>query len=817
VAAVKKVVALVLLLVAAAIGALYLRDAALAPPKDAAATHRDERTAAAPAAVDENARDARTPLPTTATDANAAAAAAAFATIRGRCVADEDGRPLAGCKVKGRWVDPESVTGADGRFEVRIALTMFEDVRISADGRVPRRTMWNNPLPKDAVEDLGDVRMVRGFVVRGRVVDETGIGIVKCYVSVGGIERSARAGMHEEGSASAVTADDGSFSFDNPVPAGDWEAAVYGRAYREPFRFHVDASTGCPPLWIVATRLKHIRARVVDENGKPVAKVYFSNNGKDDQFSNDEGVLEFWSASPDEGSARILLEDTNWPDPEYVPPTVAWGTEDAQVLLHRAGGPLPIAVVDDSGAAVEEFAVVIAPESLARRYPAPLENGRHAGGLLTIPHAYRGPNLLRVVSPAPELLPSAVTRVEVTGSEREALRVVLERMRVCPVQVVTEAGRPIAGSKLEIIRPGTGPGSAHAGGVDPRRAAGLLRTESAEILATATTGADGATSLLAPRDRHDLVLRVKGAHLPVFLDAPLLAPGAPLRVVVTAGGILRGRVLLHGQAADRFQVRLGEGDLFLVRLGEGDALSAAGVAFDGAFVFGPRAAGRYRVGVSHATSWRGPHYSQALYSPYSPLPGTARDVELRDGETTEIELDPGEIRFATMRGRVQIEGEDPSGWVLTFCQTDGGTPHGGFELAADGSYTAANVLPGRWCAALSRRGTDQHDLLALFGDEFEVADGDTLTRDFVFVPRRLTLQLSTADGHVAATPSATAYVYWHGFSSSRPLRNGEVVLDPAPALPVQIGLELYGPWSEPVSMPQDRREHTATVVMPVPR
>jgi hypothetical protein len=785
---------------------LWWREASPAPPHDAAAA-RSASEAALPVAVDVRATDERTPLPEPPTTATATGADATepFATIRGRCVADEDGRPLPGCSVQCRATDPAISTAADGRFEVHVTTRNHPRLHITADARTPRTATWDKPLSQDAVEDLGDVRMRRGFVVRGRLADEAGTGIADSSLIVFGVEVSARAGIADQDAAGATTTDDGSFVFGIPIPAGDWEIQSFAEsAYRDPFRFHVDAGTGCPPLRIVATRSQHIRAQVADEEGKPVALVGFvTETGGGRARSNESGELVFWSRAPAAGSTRILLLDGDWSDPEFVPPTVAWGSEDARILLHR-GGSLPIAVVDESGTPVEEFAVQVVHESLANQAQPACEGGRHAGGVLAIPGVHRGPNLLRVLPRAPELMPSKVTKVAVTGDEREPLRIQLERLRVCPVQVVTQAGQPVAGSTVDLVHPGTNPDYARTGGADPRKGAHghLLAAEPfAELLAAATTGADGTAPLPAPRDTHDLLLRVKGAHLPVFVEAPGLAPDVPLRVVVTAGCILRGHVLLHGQSADRFLVQLS---------GDSGSFGAA-PANDGTFAFTHCPAGRYRVQVAHGVSWALPG---SWGTTYAPLPATARDVVLRDGETTEVELDPGEIRFATVRGRVQVDGENASDWLLALCRTEGDAILGAFALAADGSYTAENVLPGRYCAALSRRRAGQQEWLAQFGDEFEVPDGGTLTRDFAFVPRKLTLQLRTADGRVPGDASTTAYVCWHGFVRDRPLRNGEVVLDPAPALPVQIGLGPSGPWSAPVSMPQDRREHTTTIVVP---
>jgi hypothetical protein len=76
--------------------------------------------------------------------------------------------------------------------------------------------------------------------------------------------------------------------------------------------------------------------------------------------------------------------------------------------------------------------------------------------------------------------------------------------------------------------------------------------------------------------------------------------------------------------------------------------------------------------------------------------------------------------------------------------------------------------------------------------------------------RRLVLHLRNADGTIASG----AVLRCGSHIDAANDRDGELVLDPAPELPVQIARDYAGPWSEPVSMPRDRREHTATVVVP---
>lgn len=46
---------------------------------------------------------------------------------------------------------------------------------------------------------------------------------------------------------------------------------------------------------------------------------------------------------------------------------------------------------------------------------------------------------------------------------------------------------------------------------------------------------------------------------------------------------------------------------------------------------------------------------------------------------------------------------------------------------------------------------------------------------------------------------------------------GELVLDPAPELPIEVRAGDSGEWSTPVSMPRDRTEAVVEVTVPEPR
>lgn len=152
-------------------------------------------TAVAPAV--ERGREPVVPAaPATAESTNAVPAADALAEVKGRFLLP-DGTPAVGVEVALRgwagnterarrfgvpkdFVDPTGKSGADGRFSLRIdpprAFLFLLETKV--DGWVAPKWRWNEIAPR-AVVDVGDVVLVAGGTLRGRVVDTSGKVLTK--------------------------------------------------------------------------------------------------------------------------------------------------------------------------------------------------------------------------------------------------------------------------------------------------------------------------------------------------------------------------------------------------------------------------------------------------------------------------------------------------------------------------------------------------------------------------------------------------------------------------------------------------------------
>lgn len=124
----------------------------------------------------------------------------------------------------------------------------------------------------------------------------------------------------------------------------------------------------------------------------------------------------------------------------------------------------------------------------------------------------------------------------------------------------------------------------------------------------------------------------------------------------------------------------------------------------------------------------------------------ATDVVVEADRETKVDLDASTIVPATLHGRALLDGAPPPA-ARIFLQTARGSRCGQFVVAADGTFTAPDLLPGTYRIHLV-----VGDFQAGPGDTipsaepFELTAGQQLTRDFVFVHRRLVITLLQADG-----------------------------------------------------------------------
>ena len=185
----------------------------------------------------------------------------------------------------------------------------------------------------------------------------------------------------------------------------------------------------------------------------------------------------------------------------------------------------------------------------------------------------------------------------------------------------------------------------------------------------------------------------------------------------------------------------------------------------------------------------------------------------RAGAPTPGARDGGDLAFGALHGVVRADG-GTHGWSVDLVQVEGGAArHGAFAVGADGSFRAEGLLPGRYRLQVGPDASQHGMSGAQLAEVVEIGAGQTTRREFVFERRRLVLQLRHPDGAPVTGPwrvRCGTQVGWTRHGS-------ECVLDPAPEVPVQVGLDGTDLWSPPVAMPADRAEWTAECVVPARR
>lgn len=778
-----------------------------APPSEAAAG-----PAVAPAEPPVERTAAAAPAPSAPADPLAAGPPSGpsnmSARFRGRCVAAESRQPLADCAVKLDENGPAAAhSAADGTFDVAAPFGESARVRlrIEAPGRVPRIGDFEH-VRDGAVEDLGDVALPRGFVVTGRVVDPDGVGVTGHNVLVFGVDTKLRDGQFGRSTAEAVCAADGTFTLSLPLPPGDHLAGVWGpRRQRGDGAFRVDATTGCPPLVLVVEPQNEITGVVVDELGKPVMDVELTTeHGGAVAESGPNGRFRLVPQQAVTGPTRVLLRDPgNW-SPAFVAPTVDWGQRDVRLVLPR-GPTVTIEAVDDRGEPVTEFGVLFVPQK-GSAFPFSRDHGTHPEGKLVVPTTRLGRHVLRVLPKAPDLLASEPQFVDVDSTQALVLRVPLERLPAVDVVVVDAAGSGVQGADVRLVRIGHRLDHARRGQQEQdlhQRLKWRPEKRSPELVSAALSDTDGRAALFAPTATNGFLLRVKAkGHEPTLVQDPALSPTAPLRVVLARAGALSGRVELHGQSRDLFQVDLRRADDGAME----PERQLQKLQSDGTFAVPMLPVGDYAVTVLRQIQVREPGSASWSFAPFGAP--TVR-VRVDPAATAEVELDAPPIVLGSLRGRIAGLSTGTGHAVLLSLLGTRNAQRGMFPLATDGSFVADELPPGRYQLAVSA-GNPFDVMPALLAPEFEIAPGGAQVQDFVFTRRRLTIELRTPTGEPV---QGEVEVRCGSLVRSCGVRSA-LVLDPAPEVPVQLRYEGTTEWSLPASMPQDRTEHALEVVVP---
>jgi RNA polymerase sigma factor (sigma-70 family) len=539
----------------------------------AAATNTNDRAAANEStqlgATDAR-REVRATSPTTSPP---------LATVRGRAV-DDAGNPIAGAvlEVNGSWANVtrmeawlkehdqteqvqvrSSPAGSDGRFALEFAspppfqffLSVHGDGFASMRGSLPE-------IAVGRVVDLGDVVMSPGVLVRGRVVDQTGLPIADAQIDVHIRRSDDRDGPFRPSSYFAARTDPrGAFTLPGLLVVGSYRLQLSdGFEVQAPDPIELVAARRTEDVVVVATRLEvpMITGKVLDQDDQPVRAVTVAWGPRADTLvdggkSKADGSFELRCKQSDPKVPVRIAAGGEGIERAAVDGDVAWGTRDLVVRVFRPG-ELEVRVLDASGEPIAKCRANVEPRNqLAWGNAGKASSAPSVGGAIRFGGLVRGAYYAVVqFDRSTDQLP-IVAAFEFDGrAQRVEVRVGTTRTRLLRVQ--HPDGSPVAGSRVQLCEM-----LGNTFDSDCFVAArgewfmpnGLPRVL---VVAEFTTGHDGTLSLRGPRDRV-MGLRVVGsAHTPVERADLAFDTAAELVVTVDAGARFCGTIVPDGVMAE---------------------------------------------------------------------------------------------------------------------------------------------------------------------------------------------------------------------------------------------------------------------------
>lgn len=525
------------------------------------------------------------------------------ARLHGRCV-DAEGAPMAGCTVRLRgaahdetrkeaWLrdhrelpppvePPATTTGTDGRFEFVFWPPSPFGFTLSCRlaGHCEVTGTWSTLAP-GSTTDVGDLQLLRGVRVVGRLVDERGQGMADRQVRLTAVRDRFALGqaggpLSTRAAASCGTANDGSFATKGWLPPGDYEVSSDGNLRISPAQVTLPAGSDEFAMTLVATTpataaLPKLSGRVVDGDGRPIANARVecrsTPRGTPSALTARDGTFTLQAAA-DTPERSVLAVDMEGFEPFRTQEPILWHSVGVELRLQR-GPALTIRVVDPDENAVADYTVRVVPRKLGRwsgddsRVRA---RGPYQDGTATVAGLQTGEHLLIVEFPTATGWATWYEPLQMQGDRRLDLRASAGLQR--PVRVVDAAGLPVPGARLQLCE--MFGGSFSPGRRVLSREIWLRGTLADHILVVHedVTGDDG-RALLRNASPARLALCLPGpGHVAATVEAVDLTAATELVVVVSRGARLQGRLIPREAVAHlrRFDEHLRPADRLNLRL-----------------------------------------------------------------------------------------------------------------------------------------------------------------------------------------------------------------------------------------------------------
>lgn len=602
--------------------------------------------------------------------------------ILGRCVDDQTGAPLVNALVKvhfrasnnakmARYPNPDWVHPDDLHTDTKGAFVLeFEEhkgmqfsISIEPEGYAPRTARWSTISDKmfaGTETDLGEVRFTPGHIIQGRVVDEGGQPVEGLLVSVNKLPLPIPPTRAPNDSRSGVSDANGEFTIRSPIPPGSYPLGLSSRrmgyALRDQARLEVPEQGLTRPLEVVVYKVKEIRGKVVDAAGEPIRGAYLIG---EPAVSREGRMMSSWTR--EDGSFRIERVGNAGPiqlhtrggvtEPWQGEDWIEWDTHDLVITLDRRPNLDIVVVEEHSGAPVESFAVLTQPIRSGNQQNWGNSDwqhgGTHAGGALTIESVPQPPFWLAVIPSQPGVAQSEWLRVDQLPTDGRPIQVELPPLTEYTLRVEDPTGDPIAGSHVQVL---TLDGASHPLPTHLRPRPTRLRADQQVnqftqplLLSEADTSADG-TATVWGDSSVPMFLRVTGEHVETRVDPWTPVTGQVSTVRVDPPAVLRV-TLTEPTEWPAPQIKL-------FSLADPDRRIEA-VPFDstGNAETNQLPPGDYAVQFAMRNLVRDADGSGSSGGTLL-WPGSFGTVNLRAGQTVELEMDLSDLKPATIEGTI---------------------------------------------------------------------------------------------------------------------------------------------------------------------
>lgn len=711
--------------------------------------------------------------------------------IRGRCVAEESGAALEGCRIQVwgsmprqdplkseqhyEWEKPNDLyTDANGVFEITLADPPPEGryaIHLTKEGRLIREASWKAAINPIQSHDFGDIPMRRGTTLAGRVLTESGVPVEGAWVNLGATFGQALFDPVSRRGVGAMTDANGYYQSESAFPPGNREVQFRTDGYLlvGPTHVWVGDGFGVQTADFILKTMPYVEGVIQFEDGSATPRAYvraeIGSGWMAAVWTDTEGRFRIHSTKNETQPFAISVRTDGLP--LFTTETLYdWGDRDLSIQV-----PLPlhldIQVVEASnGNPVESFAVLC---QLKSEYGTGGKSGSirlggvHPGGLLRVDGLAPGTHTLKVFPLDPHLRSPGPLDVLATYEDSIPFLVPVEVMQPFEVQVITTGGEAVPGSEVTVSA------------ISPEH----------EVYSKAANDESGIASVYFPPSLNKGMLTVEGAHAKLEMDLsdPLLSNG-PIQVIVGGQGrvtgvlhypeslIPRARLYFHRKGTNTFFIGIPDEEMIQL---------APGGHFDL-----PLEPGTYEVFFLGATTAVGADtilFGEPGWVQQEP---PLAEFDVLPEQRTHLDLDAHQFAPGQLSGTILLDGvpQADASFRLNFrpavLNPTHGSINGGFRTDAQGNFNYPGVMPGNYRVYF--RGPDGSNRWPweLRGDDVALVVAQTTADlDFNFHYRTMHVRLLHPDTSLPL--SNTSWQLTHRGPPQVTNADGWLTIAPAPA------------------------------------